>query len=65
MAFNSNSLHRDPHLPRVEVDNFDGLNPTARVTEMGHYLFLHGITNELAKIHYGFLNIDLEHWKWW
>ena len=27
-----NSLHHDPRFPRVEVNKFDGLDPTFRVT---------------------------------
>jgi hypothetical protein len=32
MALHFNSLPRDPRLPRVEVNKFDGSNPTSRVT---------------------------------
>jgi hypothetical protein len=32
---------------------------------MEHYFSLHGITNELAKLSYVVLYLDLEHWKWW
>jgi hypothetical protein len=32
---------------------------------MEHYFSLHGITNELTKLHYGILYLDLERWKWW
>jgi hypothetical protein len=65
MAFQSNSLHHDPHLPRVEVNKFDGLDPIGWVTQMEHYFSLHGITNDLSKIHYGVLCMDPECWKWW
>jgi hypothetical protein len=47
------------------VNKFDGLDPRGWVTQMEHYLSLHGITNDLAKIHYGILHLDLECWKWW
>jgi hypothetical protein len=30
------------------------------VTEMQHYFSLHGITDDLAKLHYGVLYMDLE-----
>jgi len=32
---------------------------------MEHYFYLHGITDDLAKLHYGVLHLDLECWKWW
>jgi hypothetical protein len=55
----SNSLPHDPHLPRVEVNKFDGSDPQAWVTQMEHYFSLHGITDELTKLHYGILYLDL------
>jgi hypothetical protein len=56
----SNSLHRDPCLPRVEVNKFDGSDPTTWVTQMEHYFSLHGITDELTKLHYSVLYLDPE-----
>jgi hypothetical protein len=56
---------RDLHLPRIEVNKFDGSDPTGWVTQMEHYFSLHGITDDLAKLHYGILHLDPEHWKWW
>jgi hypothetical protein len=64
MAFHSIYLPHDPHLPRVEVNRFGGSYPIGWVTEMEHYFSLHGITNDLAKLHYGVLYLDLECWKW-
>jgi hypothetical protein len=64
-AFHSNYLHRELHLPRVEVNKFDGLDPTGWITQMEHYFSLHDITNELTKLCYGVLYLDLKHWKWW
>jgi len=32
---------------------------------MEHDFSLHGIIDELAKLHYGILHLDLKHWKWW
>jgi hypothetical protein len=63
--FQSNPFHHDLHLPRVEVNKFDGSDPTGWVTQMEHYFSLHGITDDLAKLHYGVLYLDPEHWKWW
>jgi len=63
--FHSNYFHREPRLPRVEVNKFDGFDPTGWVTQMEHYFSLHGITDELAKLHYVVLYLDLECWKWW
>jgi hypothetical protein len=65
MAFHSNSLHHDPHLPRVEVKNFDGSDPTSWLTQMEDYLFLHGVTDDLEKVYYGVLYLYIEQWKWW
>jgi hypothetical protein len=56
----SNSLPREPRLLRVKVKTFDGSDPQAWVTKMEHYFSLHGITDELTKIHYGILYLDQE-----
>jgi hypothetical protein len=56
----SNSFHRDPHLPCVEVNKFDGFDPTGWVTQTEHYFSLHGITDELEKLHYDVLYLDHE-----
>jgi len=63
--FHSNPLHRDLRLPRVEVNKFDGSDPTGWVTQMEHYFSLHGITDDLAKLRYGVVYLDLEHQQWW
>jgi hypothetical protein len=47
------------------VNKFDGSDPIGWVTQMEHYFSLHGITDDLAKLHYGILHMDLEHYKWW
>jgi hypothetical protein len=60
LHFQSNSFHRDPHLPHVEVNKFDGSDPTGWVTQMEHYFSLHGITDELAKLRYVVLYLDPE-----
>jgi hypothetical protein len=65
LHFHSNSFHHEPHLPRVEVNKFDGSNPTGWVTQMEHYFSLHGITDELAKLRYVVLYLDPEHCQWW
>jgi hypothetical protein len=49
----------------VDVKKFDGSDPTVRVTQMEHYFSLYDITDELAKLWYGVLHLDQEHWKWW
>jgi hypothetical protein len=59
MALHSNSLPCDPRLPRVEVNKFDGSDPTGWVTQMEHYFSLHGITKDLEKLCYGVLYLDL------
>jgi hypothetical protein len=65
MIFQSNSFHYDPCPPRVEFNKFDSSNPTGWVTQMENYFSLHGITDELAKIRYVVLYMDIERWKWW
>jgi hypothetical protein len=47
------------------VKKFDGSNPQGWVTQMEHYFSLHGITDDLSKIHYGILHQDPKRWKWW
>jgi hypothetical protein len=32
---------------------------------MEHYFSLHGITNDLTKLHIGVLYLDHECWQWW
>jgi hypothetical protein len=49
----------------VDVTKFDGSDPTSWVTQMEHYFSLYGITDELAKLWYGVLHLDQEHWQWW
>jgi hypothetical protein len=60
MAFHSNPLTRDLHLPKVEVNKFDGLDPTGWVTQMEHYFSLHGIIDDLIKLCIDVLYLDLE-----
>jgi hypothetical protein len=48
--FQSPPFQRELHLHRVDVNKFDGSDPTGWVTQMEHYLFLYGFTDELAKI---------------
>jgi hypothetical protein len=61
----SNHLHHKLCLHRVEVNNSFVLNRTGWVTQLKHYLSLHGITDELSKLRYDVLYMDLERWKWW
>jgi hypothetical protein len=63
--FHSNSFHREHCLPCVEVNKFDEFDPTDWVIQMEHYFSLCGITDELAKLHYVVVYLDLECWKWW
>jgi hypothetical protein len=64
--FQSHQFQHDLRLPRVDVNKFDGSDPMGWVTQMEHYFSLHGITDELAKLHYGVLHLDPERqwWKW-
>jgi hypothetical protein len=65
MAFHSNPFPRDPLPPRVEVNKFDGSDPTSWVTQMENFFSLYGIVDELEKICYIVLYLDLERWQWW
>jgi hypothetical protein len=49
----------------VDVTKFDGSYPTGWVTQMEHYFSLYNTTYELAKLWYGVLHLDQEHWQWW
>ena len=60
LHFQSNSFHHESLLPHIEVNKFYGSNPIGWVTQMEHYFSLHGITDELAKLRYDVLYIDLK-----
>jgi hypothetical protein len=64
-TFQPHHFQRDLCLPRVDVNKFDGSDPTGWVTQMEHYFSLYGITDELAKLRYGVLHLDQERWQWW
>jgi hypothetical protein len=49
----------------VDVTKFDGSDPTSWVTQMEHYFSLYDMTYDLAKLWYGVLHLDQEHWQWW
>jgi hypothetical protein len=63
--FQPHHFQRDLCLLRVDVNKFDGSNPTSWVTQMEPYFSLYGITNELAKLWYGVLHLDQERSQWW
>jgi hypothetical protein len=63
--FQPHHFQRDLHLPRVDVTKFDGSDPMGWVTQMEHYFSLYDITDDLAKLQYGVLHLDQEHWQWW
>jgi hypothetical protein len=48
--FHSNHFQRKLLLPRIEVNKFDGIDPTGWVTQMEYYFSLHDITDDLAKL---------------
>jgi hypothetical protein len=47
----------------VDVNKFDGSDPMSWVTQMENYLYLHDISDDLAKPHYGFIHLDNECYK--
>jgi hypothetical protein len=60
LQFQSKSIQRDPRLSYVEVNKFYGSDPTGWVTQMENFFSLHGITDELDKLHYIILYLDPE-----
>jgi hypothetical protein len=64
-SFQPHHFQRDIRLPWVDVTKFDGSNPIGWVTQMEHYFSLYNITDDLAKLRYGVLHLDQEHWQWW
>jgi hypothetical protein len=64
-TFHPHHFQCDLRLPQVDVTKFDGSDPTSWVTQMEHYFSLYGITDDLAKLQYGVLHLDQEHWQWW
>jgi hypothetical protein len=58
-------FQRDLRLLWVDVTKFDGLDPTGWVTQMEHYFSLYDIKDDLAKLQYGVLHLNQEHWQWW
>jgi hypothetical protein len=64
-TFQNHHFQRDIHLSRVDVNKFDGLDPTGWITQMEHYFSLYDITDDLAKLRYGVLHLDQERWQWW
>jgi hypothetical protein len=50
------------HFPKVDMNKFDGSDPSGWVTQMEHYFSLHGIIDDLHKLHVGVLYLDVECW---
>jgi hypothetical protein len=46
--------------PIVDLDNFDGFDPSGSVTQMKHYFILQGITDDMMKLRVGVLYLDPE-----
>jgi hypothetical protein len=63
--FQHHHFQHDLRLSQVDVTKFDGSDPTGWVTQMEHYFSLYNIIDDLAKIWYGVLHLDKEHWQWW
>jgi hypothetical protein len=64
-SFQPHHFQRDICLSRVDVTKFVGSDPTGWVTQMEHYFSLYNITDDLAKLRYGVLDLDQERWQWW
>jgi hypothetical protein len=63
--FQHHHFQHDLRLPQVDVTKFDGSNPIGWVTQMEYHFSLYNITDDLAKLRYGVLHLDQEHWQWW
>jgi len=63
MVFHSKPLSHHLHIPTFEVNKFDVSDPMGWVTQMEHYFTLHGITDELIKLHVGVLYLEPECWN--
>jgi len=50
MGIHSNHFFHDLCLPKVDVNKFDGSNPTKWVTQMKQYFSLQGIIDDLNEI---------------
>jgi hypothetical protein len=59
-TFQHHHFQHDLHLLWVDVTKFDGSYPTGWVTQMEHYFALYDITDDLAKLRYGVLQLDQE-----
>jgi hypothetical protein len=46
-------------IPKVDLNKFDGSDPTGWVTQMERYIFIHGIIDDLMKLHVGVLYLNL------
>jgi hypothetical protein len=63
--FQHHHFQHDLCLRWVDVNKFDGSDPTGWVTQMEHYFSLYDITYDLAKLWYGVLLLYQECWQWW
>ena len=53
------------HLPKIDMNKFDGSDPAGWVTQMEHYFSIHNITYDMAKLRVAVLYFNLERWQWW
>jgi hypothetical protein len=65
IPFSPHHFQWDICLPRVDVTKFDCSDPTDWVTQMEHYFSLYNIKDDLAKLRYGVVHLNQEHWRWW
>jgi len=50
------------HLPKIDMNTFDGSDPTSWVTQMEYYFSNHNITYEMAKLRVEVLYLDPKIW---
>lgn len=51
------------HFPKVDLNKFDGSDPTSWVDQLEHYFSFHAITYDILKLFIGVLYLDRECWK--
>lgn len=50
---------------KLEMNKFDGMDPIGWVAQMEYFFFLHHICNEVDKLQFKLLYLDVESSKWW
>ena len=62
-SFQDNSMWN--RIPKIDVNKFDGTDPSGWLSQMEQYFTLHNITDDLVKLRVAVLYLDSERWKWY